>query len=66
MKRTSITANKAHFDWIDSKQREKGIYKVKYTKTINEVEQEIVETTKIGRDFVIISTETTYNPGYTI
>ena len=64
--RTSIEANKAVFDWIDTEKREKGVYTKEYTEFIDSVQQKIVETTKIGRDYVIISFERTYSPGYQI
>lgn len=59
--RTSIEANKAHFDWKDSEQREKGIYKKEYVKTINGMEVKIEEITKIGREFIVISFERNYH-----
>lgn len=62
MKKTSIEANKAYFDWKDSEKRTKGTYKEVFTKTFNGVETEVTEVTTIGRDYVVIKFERNYNP----
>ncbi len=46
----------------DEKQRVKGKYIDEYSKIINGMKVQITETTKIGRDYEVLSFDRDYNP----